>query len=274
MGLTGCYGILKYLVFFVNLVFWITGLTIIVLSIWMLTDPTFYMSMAQDESSYYTGVYLFLVVGTLMFIVGFLGCCGAIKESQCMLVLFFCLLLIILVAEISAGAWAYSNSEQLEQLVQESVKNTVQKEYSVVDSRTQTFDAIQQGLGCCGANGPSDWATSKFNNADQQGINLAVTSPLILHKLPASCCTLPEGSEECQNLKTGIGMPESKDIYSEGCTDKLQNTLRDYMSTVVGIGVAVAIAQCLGLSFSLVLCCAIQQRDRYSAVCIVTGLHR
>lgn len=53
----------------------------------MLTDPTFYMSMAQDESSYYIGIYLFLAVGLLMFIVGFLGCCGAIKESQCMLVL-------------------------------------------------------------------------------------------------------------------------------------------------------------------------------------------
>lgn len=65
----------------------ITGLTIIVLSVWMLTDPTFYISMAQDQSSYYSGVYLFLIVGSLMFIVGFLGCCGTIKESQCMLVL-------------------------------------------------------------------------------------------------------------------------------------------------------------------------------------------
>lgn len=265
MGLTGCYGILKYLVFFVNLVFWITGLTIIVLSVWMLTDPTFYMSMAQDESSYYTGIYLFLIVGTLMFIVGFLGCCGAIKESQCMLVLFFCLLLIILVAEISAGAWAYSNSHQLEELVRDSVKTTVQEEYSVVDSRTQTFDAIQQGLGCCGANSPSDWVSSKFNNGgDKQGINLAISSPMTLYKLPGSCCALPEGSEQCKDLKTTIAT-NNKDAYQEGCTEKLLATLREYMSTVVGIGVAVAIAQCLGLSFALVLCCAIQQRDRYKA---------
>ena len=72
-----------------NLVFilQITGLTIIVLAVWMLTDPTFYVSMAQDEPSYYSGVYLLLIVGSLMFIVGFLGCCGVIKESQCMLVL-------------------------------------------------------------------------------------------------------------------------------------------------------------------------------------------
>lgn len=62
---------------------------------------------------------------------------------------FFCLLLIILVAEVSAGAWAYTNSSQLKELVRESVKTTVQDEYGVVDSRTLTFDAIQQGVSSC-----------------------------------------------------------------------------------------------------------------------------
>jgi hypothetical protein len=52
----------------------------------MITDPTFYVRMAQDESSYHTGIYIFLAVGALMFIVGFLGCCGAYRESPCMLV--------------------------------------------------------------------------------------------------------------------------------------------------------------------------------------------
>jgi CD81 antigen len=52
----------------------------------MLTDTAFYVSMAWDESSYYTGIYIFLVAGILMFIVGFLGCCGAYRESPCMLV--------------------------------------------------------------------------------------------------------------------------------------------------------------------------------------------
>lgn len=46
----------------------------------------------------------------------------------------------------SAGAWAYSNSSQLKVLVRESVKATVQDEYGVVNSRTLTFDAIQQGV--------------------------------------------------------------------------------------------------------------------------------
>jgi hypothetical protein len=77
--------------YFVNtderfLSFQLVGLAIIVLSVWMITDPTFYVRMAQDESSYHTGIYIFLAVGALMFIVGFLGCCGAYREAPCMLV--------------------------------------------------------------------------------------------------------------------------------------------------------------------------------------------
>lgn len=43
------------------------------------------------------GVYILIAAGALMMVVGFLGCCGAIKESPCMLGLvsdFFCVLLL------------------------------------------------------------------------------------------------------------------------------------------------------------------------------------
>lgn len=53
----------------------------------MLIDPTFAISMTQDEASYYTGVYLILFVGALLLIVGFVGCAAAISESQVSLVL-------------------------------------------------------------------------------------------------------------------------------------------------------------------------------------------
>jgi CD81 antigen len=59
---------------------------------------------------------------------------------------FFCFLLIIVVAEIAAGVWAYSNSDKLEKYVQDTVRSTVQEEYGIVDTRTKTFDAIQKGV--------------------------------------------------------------------------------------------------------------------------------
>jgi len=41
----------------------------------------FYMSFVFCIS----GAYIFIVVGVLIMVVGFVGCCGAITEHQCML---------------------------------------------------------------------------------------------------------------------------------------------------------------------------------------------
>uniref|UniRef100_A0A1B6C476 Tetraspanin n=1 Tax=Clastoptera arizonana TaxID=38151 RepID=A0A1B6C476_9HEMI len=265
MGLTGCFAILKYFIFFINLVLWITGLTIVVLSIWMLIDPTFYISMAQDESSYTIGIYVFLIIGTLMFIVGFLGCTGVIKESQGILTLFSSLLVIILVAEVSAGAWAYTNSMRLQEFVKENVKNTVLQEYGQVSTRTELFDVIQQGLKCCGADRPSDWSGSHFNKAENKGLNLAISSTVQPYKVPNSCCAVDMQSNECRDALEVVSHHNPQIIFSEGCTEKLLVVLTDNMSIIVGLGVAVGLAQWLGLIFALVLCCAIQQRDKYKA---------
>jgi Tetraspanin family len=62
------------------------GLLVVVFAVWMLTDPTFLVSMTQEEKHYYIALYIFLAVGALLLLVAFLGCCGAFKESQCMLV--------------------------------------------------------------------------------------------------------------------------------------------------------------------------------------------
>lgn len=130
----------------------------------MLTDPTFLISMTQDENNYYIGLYIFLAIGALMLIVAFLGCCGAFKESQCLLVSvrillastnqsgahnlihsfqFFCCLLVILVAEVAAGVWAWQNRNEFNAMVESSVQHTVKDEYNVVHSRTVAFDSIQ-----------------------------------------------------------------------------------------------------------------------------------
>lgn len=62
------------------------GLAILILSLFMILDPEYTWSMTQDEAHYYYGLYLFLGVGLFTIIVAFLGCSGAFKESQCMLV--------------------------------------------------------------------------------------------------------------------------------------------------------------------------------------------
>jgi hypothetical protein len=41
--------------------------------------------MAKGAQDYATGTYILLAAGALMTVIGFLGCCGALRESQCLL---------------------------------------------------------------------------------------------------------------------------------------------------------------------------------------------
>lgn len=268
MALTGCYAVLKFLLFIFNFIFWLVGLTILVFTILLLTDKTSYLSITEDDANYYTGLYILLAAGALIFIVAFLGCCGAYRESPCMLVSFFCFLLIILVAEIAAGAWAYSNSDRLKELVSQSVTATVQADYGTAgaDSRTATFDAIQSGLKCCGASGPGDWANSKFNMRDKNIVEVTIKKAVNVYNIPASCCIDGISKKECEEGRTVILTAAiNRQIYSEGCIDKLIELLQQYANILMGVGLALVTVEVLGLVFSLVLCCAVRSEDRYKA---------
>ena len=52
------------------------------------------------DERYSNGAILLGVGGVILFVIGFLGCCGAMKESSCMLYTFAALLSVIVVAEV------------------------------------------------------------------------------------------------------------------------------------------------------------------------------
>ncbi|XP_015597599.1 CD9 antigen [Cephus cinctus] len=266
MGLSGCYGLIKYILVFVNLIFWALGLTTVVLAIWMLTDSTFLVSVTQEQDNYNAGLYILLAGGALMLIVAFLGCCGAFRESQCMLVGFFSCLLVVVVAQIAAGAWLYNTSDRLEALVTNSVMNTIKKEYGIIESRTKTVDAFQSGLQCCGAKGPSDWVGSSFAEKDPTSpIKLTVSAVATQYPIPRSCCKLGDDTACEAILKINVADIPNPGIYNEGCINKLVEVLKSQGCIILGVTIGIGILEFLCLIFSLVLCCAIGSPDRYKA---------
>ena len=58
-------------------------MSVLALSIWLVLDDTVIL-MSKDDN-YLSGTYILLIAGSLMTIIGFLGCCGALRESQCRL---------------------------------------------------------------------------------------------------------------------------------------------------------------------------------------------
>lgn len=153
----------------------------------MLVDPAFMISLAQEQQNYQYALFILLGIGVLMVLLAFCGCCGALKESTCMLVSFFCCMLIVLTAEIAAGVWAYQNSDKLEMFVRTNFKHTINQEYGVEESRTRVVDLIQSKLHCCGVEAPSDWAKAKYNNPKGGLLDLAISSTKLAYTVPPSC---------------------------------------------------------------------------------------
>lgn len=200
-----------------------------------------------------------------MLIISILGCCGSLRESHCMLMTvsgrpndktknsaeltakktfsqFFCFLLLILVAEIAAGAWAIHNKNVLDDMFRVTVKNTVQNEYGVIQDKTDAFDTFQRQvsrnlfcfyllngklqlrrtiffvqLECCGASGPNDWALSKYNSKETSNIiNMKISSSSMHYKIPESCCKKDIDADRC-SLSTKVTLKSiiSSDIFSQ-----------------------------------------------------------
>lgn len=107
---------------------------------------------AEDTSPEYVymGLYVLVGAGALMIAVGFFGCCGAMRESQCVLGSFFTCLLVIFAAEVTTGVFAFIGKDVAIRHVQtmyEEAYNSYLKDRGKGNGTLITFHSTFQ---CCG----------------------------------------------------------------------------------------------------------------------------
>ncbi|XP_050050028.1 leukocyte surface antigen CD53-like [Dermacentor andersoni] len=218
----------KNLLFIFNFFFAISGIVIIVcggysLHLFKKTGPV----IGED---YVSAPIILIVVGSIVFLVAFLGCCGAMQESYCMLMLFSVFLFLILVAEIAAGALGFVYKDKVEHIARERFDQTLQDYDREGEGRLkpirEAWDFIQHELKCCGVNGPNDWSRTKT------------------HSPPGSCCT---DGEDCTKQKT---------YYEKGCYDKVKEDLSQYAVYVGVAGIGIGLIEIIGIIFA---CCLANQ---------------
>ncbi|XP_034640687.1 CD9 antigen [Trachemys scripta elegans] len=147
---------IKYLLFGFNFIFWLLGTAVLAIGLWLRfdTQTKSIFEMESNNSNFYTGVYILIGAGALMMLVGFLGCCGAVQESQCMLGLFFAFLLVIFAIEVAVAIWGFSNKTTIIDEVKKFYKETYDKRSQ--PAAKETLKAFQHALNCCGLTPPFD----------------------------------------------------------------------------------------------------------------------
>ncbi|CAB3234639.1 unnamed protein product [Arctia plantaginis] len=239
MAIGGGMSCVKYLLFFFNLLFAVTGLIIFIAGIKAEINALPYTDFTN--SNFYTSAPIVLIiVGVIVFIVAFFGCCGAVKENHCMIITFSVFLLIIFVAELAVGIAGYVKHQDLENSIME-VLNKTMKEYPTNKDVAKSFDILQTDLQCCGINSPKDWAANNMS-------------------LPATCCA-------GQEISGGVPAPcteQSEHFHTKGCLPLLVAYFKSITMVLGGVGLGVAIVQLLGVIFAC--CLARSIRSQYETV--------
>lgn len=221
-ALSGGETCIKYLMFAFNLVFWLAGTAVFAIGLWLRLDPKTKGLFEGDDAPYvfYTGVYILIGAGALMMVVGFLGCCGAIQESPCMLGLFFFFLLIIFAVEVAAGIWGFSNQSKVVNDISTFYVQTYNNFKTTGDERLkETLKVIQNGLNCCGPTGVADDIAKD---------------------------TCPAGDK-------------FQEFITKSCPEAIDEVFDSKLHIIGGVGVGIGVIMVFGMIFSMLLCCAIRK---------------
>ncbi|XP_048405080.1 tetraspanin-8-like isoform X2 [Stegostoma tigrinum] len=148
---------IKYSMLIFNVLFWMCGSIILGVAIWLRVSKE-----VEKIEEFYPAVNLLITVGSIIMVLGFLGCCGAIKESKCMLVLFFIGLLLILAFQITAGILGVVYKSKIASVLNETYYELIPLNKQEEEFKKEIED-FQEEKQCCGLlHGYRDWTEASI----------------------------------------------------------------------------------------------------------------
>ena len=241
-------GIIKYILFFVNVLFWFFSILILGIGVYVMVEQRDVYSKLTDL--YYDPAVIFVAFGGLMFIITFSGCLGALRENTCLLYFYAGIIIFLLILEIVCGIVGFVNSAKLEETVDEKLRTAIE---FYRDPKKQDLhfliDTAQSELGCCGKRKYTDWQANQYFNCTVPSVVVSSCG------VPFSCCRT---EEQRSNRQCGYGVDKLSDferkerIYVRGCLTVAVEWLQDNLVLIGGLSFAVVVLQiitvCLALS--------------------------
>ncbi|CAH0397539.1 unnamed protein product [Chilo suppressalis] len=168
--------IVKYALFLVNFVIFFIGLTLVLTTIASILYTKALAELVDNVDYFPERAILFGTVGTIIFIVSFMGCCGAIAEKPYLLNMYAIVMLLLSGVMMYIMIFFYALLRDLQQIFA-----SMQRVEELPLTRT-VLRVIEATIPCCGILGPVSY--------EVYGL-----------ELPATCCP-------------GLIFPPFKDIYS------------------------------------------------------------
>lgn len=241
---------MKYLMFGFNVLFWLVGAGICAIGLWAWTEKDMFSNIGKITTVTLDPALIFIISGGVMFVIGFCGCIGALRENTCLLMFFSVSVGLIFAVELLFGVLAFAYKDWIKNQIESQVKNMIINYREDLDLQN-LIDWVQQDwLHCCGVNSYADWELNRYFNCSSQGSIEACG-------VPFSCCK--PTTDLIKNHHCGFGMINNADrenkIYTEGCISLGEKWLETNLIPVAAVAVGIAVVQILGICFASILRC-------------------
>ncbi|XP_038153213.1 tetraspanin-33 [Cyprinodon tularosa] len=224
---------IKYTLFIFCYFFWVVSAVLIAVGI--------YAKVAKEKDVVDTltvdPALLLILVGSLMFLITFLGCFGALRNATCLLKTFLGILAVVFLLQIAAGAVGYVFTDMVMERTEKLMLKAIVR-YREDRDLENAIDYIQKKFQCCGVEGYKDWSHNVYFECSTNNPSLEACG------VPFSCCKHLK-NQTVLNTMCGYGMqqeeegPAKADIFTDGCLDKIImwaiNNLRLVAGLTVGL---------------------------------------
>uniref|UniRef100_A0A669CG68 Tetraspanin n=1 Tax=Oreochromis niloticus TaxID=8128 RepID=A0A669CG68_ORENI len=213
----GCMMALRYGMVFFNLLFWLGGCGILGVGVWLSVTQGNFATLSSSLPSL-SAANLLIAVGTIIMVIGCLGCVGAVKESRPLLLTFFILLLLIFFLEILSIMLFFIYQDEIDHYAQRDLKKGLQlfgTEGNV--GLTNAWMIVQTDFRCCGVTNHTDWF--EVYNAS---------------RVPDSCCL--EYSDNC-------GLDNPGTWWTAPCYERVKDWLNENLVALWIFALCTALTQ-------------------------------
>ncbi|XP_049911545.1 tetraspanin-33 [Epinephelus moara] len=223
------YRAIKYTLFICCYVLWVVSA--------ILTAVGIYAKIAKEKDVVDTltldPALLLIIVGSVMFLITFLGCFGALRNAICLLKAFLGILVAVLLLQVAAGVVGYLFTDMVMERTEMLMMKAIVR-YREDHDLENAIDFIQKKFQCCGVESYMDWSHNAYFECSDTNPSLEVCG------VPFSCCVRLQ-NQTVLNTMCGYGMqqlkegPAAQDIFTIGCLEKIVSWAKNNLLLVAGL---------------------------------------